>query len=112
MKTTLTNLTAPKGMYGLAVEPWSKGEIYAVAANWAQASCPVLIWGNSAEGEAWTNDEQGRQVADFRHNSAAALQSIIRAAIEMSGEDENIEEQVESIVSSAVEINDGIADEE
>jgi hypothetical protein len=79
MKTTIT---APTGKSGLAVEPWSKGEVYAVAANWAQASDPVLSYGQ----RGWDIEECGRQVADFRHSARAALESVIRRAIEAGGD--------------------------
>ena len=45
MKTTIKSIEVPAGMTGLAVEPWSKGEIYAVAADWSQAICAVLSYG-------------------------------------------------------------------
>jgi hypothetical protein len=98
MKTTKT-LAAPLGMSGLYVEPWTKGEIYAVAANWAQAGSPVLVYGE----DGWTHDEHGRQVADFRHRTRAALESIIREAIEMGG-DEPDDEEVSGILDNADEL--------
>lgn len=94
-----TQITAPTGMYGLAVEPWTKGEIYAVAADWAQASAPVVVYGE----DGWTHDEHGRQVADFRHNARAALESVIREAIEMGG-DEPDDDEVDAIMDDAVDI--------
>lgn len=97
--TTKLNITAPAGKYGLAVEPWSKGEIYAVAADWAQASDSIMVYGE----DGWTWDEHGRQVADFRHNDRAALEAIIREAIEMGG-DEPEDAEVEAILADAVEI--------
>ena len=78
----MKTITCPEGTRGLAVEPWSKGEIYAVAANWSQAGSPVMVFGE----DGWTSDEHGRQVADFRHNDRAALESVIREAIEMGGD--------------------------
>ncbi len=95
-----TTIKAPVGMTGLAVEPWSKGEVYAVAANWAQAACPVMVYGE----DGWTNDECGRQVADFRHNDRAALETIIREAGEMSG-DALDDDDVESILEEAEEVD-------
>lgn len=100
--TTLSTITAPAGMYGLACEPWSKGEIYAVAANWAQASCPVLVYGE----DGWTHDAHGRQVADFSHRITDALEAIIREAIEYGGDDPD-DEEVAAIVADTVDITDG-----
>lgn len=96
-------LVCPAGMSGLAVEPWSKGEIYAVAADWAQASSPVMVYGNKQDG--WGYDSHGRQVADFRHNDRAALESVIREAIEMGG-DQPDDQEVEGILDDATEITD------
>lgn len=53
MVTKISSIWCPAGMSGLAVEPWSAGEIYAVAADWAQASSPVLVYGQ----DGWTHDE-------------------------------------------------------
>lgn len=101
--TTLNNLTCPTGTLGIAVEPWSKGEIYAVAANWAQASSPVLSYG----ADGWT--ETGRQVADYRHSERAALEAVIIEAIAASegiaSEDVNTDE-VDAILDDAVEVSD------
>jgi hypothetical protein len=94
-------ITTPAGTTGLACEPWTKGEIYAVAADWAQASSPVLVYGK----DGWTYDEHGRQVADFRHNYRDALESILREAIEMGGDEPN-DEEVEGCLDDAVEIDD------
>lgn len=57
---TKIKITTPVGTYGLAVEPFGKGEIYAVAADWSQASSPVMVYGE----DGWTKDECGRQVAE------------------------------------------------
>ena len=81
----MKTIKAPAGKSGLVIEPWSKGEIYAVAANWAQASDPVLIYGE----RGWVNDTHGRQVADFRHSPEAALASYLAEAIRLSGGDED-----------------------
>lgn len=94
-------VAAPSGMSGLYVEPWSKGEIYAVAADWAQASSPVLVYGK----DGWTSDECGRQVADFRHNDRAALEAVIRSAIEMGGEEPD-DDEVAGILDDATELMD------
>ncbi len=94
-------ISAPVGMSGLAVEPWAKGEIYAVAANWAQAGSPVLSYG----GGGWDLESHGRQVADFRHSARAALESVIRAAIKAGG-DEPDDDEVEAILDDAEELRD------
>jgi hypothetical protein len=83
-----TKISAPAGMTGLACEPWSRGEVYAVAANWAEASCPVRSYGD----DGWGYIEGGLQVADFRHNARAALEDVIRRTIEACGEEPNDEE--------------------
>ncbi len=97
----MTKIYAPAGMTGLAVEPWTKGEIYAVAADWAQASSPVLVYGKSPEG--W--DTCGLQVANFRHNDRDALEMIIRQAIEMGGDEPDADE-VSGILDDAEAIED------
>ena len=97
------SLTTPTGTYGLAVEPWSAGEIYGVAANWAQASAPVYTYGRNG----WTPN--GRQVADYRHEPAAALADEITAAIAASDgvpSDEVDADEVNAIVSDATEVTD------
>lgn len=94
-----TQIAAPIGMTGLAVEPWSKGEVYAVAANWAQASSPVMVYG---AGE-WDIDDRGRQVADFQHRPKDALESIIRQAIEAGGDNPD-DDDVEAIMADAVDL--------
>jgi len=92
-------IVAPAGMSGIACEPWTPGEVYAVAANWAEASSAVLVYGQ----DGWTHDEHGRQVADFRHNDRDALESVIREAIEMGG-DEPDDDEIAAIVTDAVDI--------
>lgn len=79
MATTIETIRTPPGTYGLAVAPWSADEVYAVAADWAQASSPVLAW----LGHDW--DQTAYQVADYRHSDRAALEQIIQDAIEASG---------------------------
>ena len=101
---TTINITAPVGMTGLAVEPWSEGEIYAVAANWAQASSPIMVYGE----DGWTTDECGRQVADFRHSRHEALEAIIITAISMSEGISTYDvdsDEVADIMEDAVEID-------
>lgn len=97
--TKLSRLTTPAGTYGLACEPWSKGEIYAVAADWAQASSPVRTYGE----DGWTVTQY--QVADFRHEPRAALETILQEAIDASGGDDGAD--AGDLASNAVEINDG-----
>jgi hypothetical protein len=94
-------ITCPTGMRGLAVEPWSKGEVYAVTADWAQASSPVLSYGQ----HGWDLEPHGRQVADFRHSPRAALESQIREAIAAGG-DEPDDDDVEAILDDAEAIGD------
>lgn len=104
-KTTLSNLTCPAGKSGLAVEPWSKGEIYAVCANWAQASDPILVYGP----DGWSGN--GRQVADYRHRTKDALRAIIIEAIAMSEgipSDDVDDDEVDGIVDDATEISDEV----
>jgi hypothetical protein len=108
---TAINLTCPTGMSGLAVEPWSKGEIYAVAANWAQASAPVYVYGE----RGWDIDHCGRQVADFRHSARAALEAQVEYAIATSEgipSDEVDADEVDAICDDAVEIDDTDATDE
>lgn len=99
MGTKISSIGCPAGMSGLAVEPWSKGEIYAVAADWAQANSPVLVYGE----DGWTYDEHGRQVAEISHRARSALESVIREAIAMGG-DEPDDDEVDSILDAAVEV--------
>ena len=94
-------IAAPAGMTGLAVEPWAKGEVYAVAANWAQASCPIRVYGCNG----WDYDDHGRQVANFRHSPEAALRAIIESAIEAGGETPQ-EEDIDDILDDAEELID------
>ena len=104
MTTTLKNLTCPAGTSGYAVEPWAAGEIYAVAANWSQASAPVYTYGANG----WGLDRAGRQVADFRHRAKDALRDEITYAIATSEgipSDEVNEDTVEAIVDEAVSIS-------
>lgn len=75
-------MVAPAGMTGLAVEPWAKGEVYAVAADWAQAGSPVMVYGETG----WAPDSHGRQVADFRHNAREALEAVVADAVAASGD--------------------------
>ena len=88
-------------MSGLTVKPWGANEIYAVAANWAQAASPVMVWGNEYSG--WCCDEHGRQVADFCHKPREALNSILREAILADGDNPD-DVDIKSILDSAVRI--------
>lgn len=99
------NLNCPAGTSGLAVEPWSKGEIYAVAADWSQAGSPVYTYGD----RDWHQQENGMQVADFRHSARAALEREIRSAIQASegiAADDVDDDEVENIMDDAQEIDD------
>ena len=101
--TAINSLTCPAGTSGLAVEPWSRGEIYAVSANGSQASSPILTYGPNG----WSGN--GRQVADYRHNPAAALRSEIVEAIATSEgipTDEVDDDEVDGIVDDATDISD------
>ena len=100
-----TKIYAPTGKSGLAVEPWGAGEVYAVAADWAQASSPVLVYGE----DGWTGTQY--QVADFRHNDRAALECFIREAIEMGG-DEPDDDEVKAILDAAEDIQAESDDDE
>ena len=101
-----SEIAAPQGMTGIACEPWTPGEIYAVAADWGQASCPVMVWG---DGE-WTQDECGRQVADFRHSPQSALRDLIYRSIRAGGDDPD-KDEVAGIVEDALEIRSPTAAE-
>jgi len=87
---------APEGTSGLVIEPWSRGEVYGVAADWTQAASSVWCYG---DGE-WVRDAQGRQVADFRHRPIEALISELRQALIMGGDDED---EAEAIAADAIE---------
>lgn len=91
----LRNLKAPAGTSGLAIEPWAKGEIYAVAANWAQASAPVWHYGP----EGW--EHSGRQVADYRHDPRPALVRELAEALEASDDDPD---DADGLANDATEI--------
>jgi hypothetical protein len=89
-------IKCPAGKYGLMVK--FAGEIYAVAADWRQAADEV--WGYSdSEGE-WI--PTGRQVADYRHSSRAALMGSIRDCI---GDDCDDDIDLDSIVARAARID-------
>jgi hypothetical protein len=88
-------ITSPAGKYGLAVK--FAGEIYAVAADWHQASDGVLQYSE----EGWIST--GRQVADFRHSARAALAQSIKECIETDNCDDDID--LDSIVARAVRID-------
>lgn len=92
-------IKAPDGTSGIWVEPWEAGEIYAVAANWAQAGSPVMVYGPGG----WDVEPHGRQVADFRHSAASALESQIRDAIVADG-DEPDDDEVDAIIADAADL--------
>lgn len=92
--------TAPVGTSGLVCEPWTPGEVYGVAANWAEASCPVRVYGE----DGWTYDEHGRQVANFRHGPRSALVAVLAEALRMSAEDDDeAEAEAEELADEATE---------
>ena len=92
-------IECPAGMTGLMVEPWTPGEVYAVAAKWAQASSPVYTWGRSS----WDIQSHGMQVADFRHSPQRALKLEIEEAVRAGGDDLD-EDEVRAIVRDARKI--------
>ena len=73
--------STPRGTTGLIVEPWSQGEIYGVAANWANASNTVWTYGE----DGWQSAHA--QVADFRHSPHAALIAELAETLSASGDD-------------------------
>jgi hypothetical protein len=75
----------PAGTSGLVIEPWAPGEVYGVAADWAQAAAPVYFYGHGPGG--W--EPRQYQVADFRHRPTEALESALREALIASGGDED-----------------------
>lgn len=96
----MATIQCPVGTYGLVVvAPWSDDEVFAVAADWRQASSPVQTW----NGERWT--DSGRQVADYRHDPAAALVAELREACDSA-------EQAETLAAEATAIYDTDAEEE
>ena len=103
MNRTISSMTTPSGTYGLAVEPWSKGEIYAVAANWAEASSPVLSYGE----DGWHHT--GKQVADYRHSPEEALRDVLAEALVAGGDEPD---DADDLVSDAVNIDDGSDEDE
>lgn len=86
--------TAPAGTSGLIAEPWSKGEIYGVAANWSQASAPVFFFGPNG----WESRQY--QVADFQHRAKDALELELRETLIAGGDDED---DAEDLVDDATE---------
>lgn len=98
MNATIKSLTCPAGKSGLAVAPWSLYEIYAVAANWAQASDTVMIYGR----DGWAGSQY--QVADFRHRPADALRAVLVEAIatsEGTSSEDVDDDAVDSILAKA-----------
>jgi len=96
--TTLDTITTPAGTSGLACEPWTPGEIYAVAANWSEASAPVYSYTSCG----WHSTAY--QVADYSHDPQAALEDEIRLALRASTAEDPDPAEVAAIVSDAVEI--------
>lgn len=103
--TAINQITTPAGTTGLVCEPWTPGEIYGVAANWAQASAPIFVYGRNG----WDTHPAGLQVADYRHRKTAALEAVITDAIAVSEgipSDEVDSDEVDAIVADAVEVRD------
>lgn len=92
--TMTTTIRCPTGTYGLAVAPWSPTEVYAVAARWSEAGDTVQTWAR----DRWI--DSGRQVAEFRHEPAAALAAAIREVCES-------DEEAEGFAANARAIDDG-----
>lgn len=108
MSKKLKSVTTPAGTSGLAVAPWSASEVYAVAANWAQASAPVYFYGE----DGWKPRQY--QVADFQHRVADALRLQITEAIcasEGIASEDVGDDEVDGILANAVEVSDGNDDE-
>jgi hypothetical protein len=91
--TNVKTIRCPAGTCGLAVAPWSPDEVYAVAADWGDASSPVRTWAE----DRWI--ESGRQVADFRHEPEAALAAMIRESCDS-------DEEAEALAADAAEVNE------
>jgi len=90
--------SAPEGATGLVIEPWSIGEIYGVASWWADASAPVYEYGE----DGWT--QTARQVADYRHDAAAALADCLAEAMQYGGDDgEKAAEEAADLAGDAME---------
>lgn len=99
MTTVMTEAieSAPAGTSGLVIEPWTPGEVYGVAANWADAASPVYFLG-SHPGDGWSTRQY--QVADFRHEPREALECELRQALIASGDDED---EASSLIEDAQE---------
>jgi hypothetical protein len=72
---------APAGTSGLVCAPWTPGEVYGVAAKWAEASAPVYSYGD----DTW--QLTGRQVANYCHRPHEALTEQLAEALRASGDD-------------------------
>ena len=89
--------TAPAGTSGLAGTPWAPDEIFAVAADWGQASAPV--WAHN--GDEWA--QTMLQVADHRHSPRAALIAELRESVRASGDDPDESFDFDAAVDAATE---------
>jgi hypothetical protein len=89
--------TAPSGTSGLAGTPWAADEVYAVAADWGQASAPV--W--SHNGDDWA--QTMFQVADYSHSPRAALIAELREAVRAAGDDPDEAFDFDAAVDAATE---------
>lgn len=76
-----------------STEIW--GQIYAVRANWAEASSQVEALDGDNE---WVHT--GRQVADYRHSSFAALRENIEASC-LDGIDDGVAAEIDAAMESA-----------
>lgn len=90
----------PAGTYGLLVETWSKGDVYAVAADWTQAGSPIYVYRNLPGVQVgWR--ENVRHVGGSWDNPQDALRAVIGENVDAS------EEAVHGLVQQhAVEIED------
>ena len=81
MTQRIEDLRTPAGTTGLAVEPW-RDELFAVAANWQEASAPVyeLIGDDEWRESRW-------QVADSAHCEIAALARHLEEQADIASEE-------------------------
>jgi len=99
--------SAPAGTTGFVCEPWTPGEVYGVAADWAQAAGSVYSYGE----DGWNST--GHQVADYLHSDRSALVANLAEALQMSGEsEEDAKEEAESLAVDATKFDAGNASED
>lgn len=102
MKTKTIKLAkkAPEGTAAYATR-WN-GVVYAVAANWANASDPVLSLIGLEGEEEW--DGIGWQVGDFSHEQEVALRKVMERDACDSGEDpesDEIADEIDAAIEAA-----------